>query len=117
MRKKPVSFDATLFGKRVRAVRNERNLTREQLAEMCEISPVHLRNIESGNALPSMPIFMALSNVLKVSPNYLTQDFATCVSDNEHDRITQRILKATPKQAAIIDAMLAAALEQLSDAE
>lgn len=117
MRKKPVSFDATLFGRRIRAVRNERNLTREQLAEMCEISPVHLRNIESGNALPSMPIFMTLSNVLRVSPNYLTQDIAECVVDNEHDRITQRILKATPKLAAIIDAMLAAALEQISDGD
>lgn len=117
MRKKPVAFDTVSFGKRVKMVRNERDMTREEVAELCDISPAHLRNIECGNAIPSMPVFMMLSNVLKVSPNYLTQDCAEVLTDDEHDEIARMLLNATPRQASIIHAMLNAALEQLANTD
>jgi len=46
------------FGKRVREVRKKQDLTSEKLAEICEISPVYVRQIECSARTPSLLVFM-----------------------------------------------------------
>lgn len=60
-----------VIGERVKQVRTSRNLTLEQLSEQCEITEGHLRNIESGNRFPSVPVLIDLCNALKVSSDEL----------------------------------------------
>ena len=117
MRKIPTGFDALQFGQRIEISRNDRKLTREHLAEICDISTNHLRQIEKGDKLPSMPILVSLCNALEVSPNYLLQDSVPAVMDNAPDNILNMLLHATPTQAEIIESMVRSALERICPPE
>lgn len=74
-------MDAMQLGSRIRSSRKACKLTSEQLAAMVDISATHLRQIECGNRLPSLPCLVAISNALKVSPSVLLQDGLTEVYD------------------------------------
>lgn len=59
------------FGKRVRIARQRAHLTSDKLAEICNCTPVSIRQIESGTRLPSLPKLISLCNALEASPNDL----------------------------------------------
>jgi len=58
----------------MRAVRKDRKLTLEKLAEMCNTSETVLRNYEKARRLPNVDMLLRICEALKVSPNYLLQD-------------------------------------------
>lgn len=64
-----------VFGQRLRQLRKSRAITIEQLAEHCDISEGHLRNMESGLRVPSVPVLISLCNSLKITPQELLQPF------------------------------------------
>ncbi len=52
------------------AIRNERKnkrITQEELAEMLEVSPTHVKHIESGHRKPSIEILFGLTKILNIS--------------------------------------------------
>ena len=52
------------------AIRNERKnkrITQEELAEMLEVSPTHVKHIESGHRKPSIEILFELAEILNIS--------------------------------------------------
>lgn len=52
------------------AIRNERKnkrITQEELAEMLEVSPTHVKHIESGHRKPSIEILFGLAKILNIS--------------------------------------------------
>ena len=52
------------------AIRNERKnkrITQEELAEMLEVSPTHVKHIESGHRKPSIEIQLELAKILNIS--------------------------------------------------
>lgn len=96
------------LGIRFEKARKEQQLTRDQLAIMCNITTVHLRHIEDGTRLPSLPVFVLLCNALHVSPSYLLADYLdlkTGVPD-VYARILDMMLKAPPRQTEIIGTTL-----------
>ena len=64
-------MDRIIFGSRVHAARKQVGMTTERLAELCDCTPVSIRQIESGSRLPSIPKLVDLCNMLKVAPNEL----------------------------------------------
>ena len=65
----------TKFGIRVRGKRKELGLTQAKLAELCEVSIPFIGHIERGTRAPSLENLLTLCNVLRVTPNYLLQDY------------------------------------------
>ena len=61
------NLDFTAIGRRVRTFRKLRGYTQDKLAEMANISVVYVRNIENGNAKPSLPVFVRVAYALHVS--------------------------------------------------
>lgn len=59
------------IGGRIRALRNEKELTRERLAEKAEISTQFLADIESGNKGMSATTLYKLCKALNISSDYL----------------------------------------------
>lgn len=59
--------DLIRLGQHLRAVRNEANLTQEQLSDLSHVSIKHIAGIEKGEKNPSFEILLALSKVLKLS--------------------------------------------------
>lgn len=54
------------IGEKIKQVRKERGYTQKELAELCEIATITLRQYESGKRTPSMSMFKKLSDALKV---------------------------------------------------
>lgn len=51
------------------AIRNERKdkrITQEELAEMLEVSPTHIKHIESGHRKPSIEILFEIAKILNI---------------------------------------------------
>ena len=55
------------IGERIRALRRERGLTQESLAEKAKIHPTYLSEIENGKANVSLPALASLARGLRVS--------------------------------------------------
>lgn len=62
------------FGERLRARREELNLSRAELAEELGVSRSAVGNYETGVSAPKEEILLRLFDCLKVDPNYLYQD-------------------------------------------
>ena len=70
-------FNEVEFGKRIKSLRTDRNITQDQLAEELNISCRHHRNIENGAKAPSYDILLTISELFSVSTDYL-------LKGNEH---------------------------------
>lgn len=77
-------MDKTAFGARVREYRRQAKLTSDELSELCDCTPVSIRQIESGARLPSVPKLVNLCNGLQVSPNDLLGAEILLVRDGEN---------------------------------
>ena len=60
-----------VMGKRIQQRRKNMKITQGQLAERLEISSNHLSAIENGKENPSLEVFAALCEELRVTPDYL----------------------------------------------
>lgn len=62
------------IGQRIRRIRKAKNLSQEQLAEKIGISTTHMSHIETGNTKLSLPVFVAIAEVLCVQTDELLHD-------------------------------------------
>ena len=62
-------MDLELIGRRIKTARMERGITQEALAEMLEITPRSIQNIEAGSSATRFDIFIELCHHLGVMPN------------------------------------------------
>ena len=63
-----------MTGKFISQKRKEKNLTQEQLAELVDLSPMHISVIERGVKLPKLETLINIANILDVSADVLLQD-------------------------------------------
>lgn len=63
-----------MFGLKVKTLREHRNLSQSELAELVDISDNTLSNIETGRYYPRLDAFYALSNALDTSASFLIYD-------------------------------------------
>ena len=61
-------------GRRFKAARERKHLTQEQLAEIVDLSPMHVSVIERGVKLPKLETLINIANILDVSADELLQD-------------------------------------------
>lgn len=57
-------FDYKFLGSRIRAVRLERKMTQEKLAEAAGVGVTHISHIETGNSIPSLQTLVDIINAL-----------------------------------------------------
>ncbi len=69
-----MELDYKAIGKRIKIARIKADMTQERLAEMIELSPTHLSNIETGTTRVSLPTIIAIANGLTVSVDDLLCD-------------------------------------------
>ncbi len=108
-------MDKKSLGRQINRARKDRGLTSEKLSEACNINATYLRQIESGAKAPSLPLFVSLCQVLKVSPSYLLVEV---LPDNERgdiDELLELWQTATPTQIRIISSMVKSALQNFKD--
>lgn len=59
------------IGSRIRAIRSERKMTQEQLAEAAGVGVTHISHIETGNSIPSLQVMIDIINALECSADEL----------------------------------------------
>ena len=64
-------MDKYLLGAAIRQARAKKGYTQEQLAEMLNISLIHLANIEGGRRNPSVPLLFQMMKLLDFSVDAL----------------------------------------------
>ena len=67
-------MDAKAVGQRLKAAREKKNMTQEDLAARIDISPTHVSVIERGTKIPRVDTFVSIANVLGVSADELLVD-------------------------------------------
>ncbi len=67
-------MNANNVGKRIKAAREHRGITQEQLSELIGLSPMHISVIERGVKPPKLETFIKIANALDVSADQLLQD-------------------------------------------
>ncbi len=92
-------MDRHTFGLRVRDARRQAALSSDALAELCDCTPVSIRQIESGLRLPSLPKLVSLCNALGVTPDHLlAPELSVPVSGdgcNQDGQLSQLLWKAS----------------------
>ena len=68
------SMNEKAIGRRIKAARESKKLTQEQLAELVDLSPMHISVIERGVKLPKLETLINIANILDVSADVLLQD-------------------------------------------
>lgn len=69
-----MELDYKAIGKRIKVARIKADLTQERLAELVEISPTHMSNIETGTTRVSLSVIVNLTNALDVTLDDLLCD-------------------------------------------
>lgn len=67
-------MDLTLLGNRIRAAREKKGITQEELADRINISPSHISVIERGVKTARIDTVVRIANELDVSADYMLQD-------------------------------------------
>lgn len=101
-------MDKKRFGKKINLVRKEQKITAEKLAELCGVEPSHIRSIEGGRRLPSLPLFEKICKTLNISPNYLLE----CnFFENNTENTLEELNYCTKSELDIIQHLLHSYLE------
>ncbi len=81
------NIDYKAMGQRIRAKRLELGLTQEKLAEMAEISPSHIGEIERGTSICSLAVIANLATILDMNLDALVKGINDQNADNTFSEI------------------------------
>lgn len=104
-------MDARAVGQRIRAAREKKNLTQEELAARVEISPTHVSVIERGTKIPRMDTFVAIANVLEVSADSLLVDVVDHAVDSAASELSGLLEGLSQKEKTRVLNVVAAMME------
>lgn len=79
------------IGKKIKEQRIKKNISQEKLAELIDVTPSYISNLESGNRIASLPTMLDIVNVLDLSFDYLMLD--NLKSKNEDIQIDRDLLE------------------------
>ena len=71
-------MDLKAIGRRIKIAREQKGLTQEALAELVDLTPMHISVIERGFKPTKLETFCRIANVLGVSADTLLQDVIDC---------------------------------------
>ena len=101
-------MDMVAIGSRIKAAREQAQLTQEELAEIIDISPTHMSVIERGVKTPKLDTFVKIANALNISSDALLQDVIVPINDNILAELSTRISGLSQKdQNRILNAIRA----------
>lgn len=101
-------MDLKAVGQRIKAAREAKNLTQEELAALVNLSTTHVSVIERGLKVTKLDTFVAIANALDVSADALLIDVVTHSVTGVNNELSDMIEKL-PKdeQKRILNAVRA----------
>lgn len=93
-------MDAKKIGRRIKAAREAKKLTQEQLAELVDLSPMHMSVLERGHKPPKLETLVIIANTLDVSADNLLQDVVNRSGETTPTEISE-IVSGLPKEEQV----------------
>lgn len=84
------------LGKQIKAAREKKNMTQEELAAAVDYSVDHMSVIERGVKPPKLDKLIAIANVLGVGTDELLQDDLNSAVLLQASEISEKLKKLTP---------------------
>lgn len=97
-----MNLDFKKLGVRLRAVREKRKLTQEELAEMIGMSNNFISNIERNYSIPSLETLVKICNALEITPDYVLLDSIYTAKEYLKDDIARMLEKCSEKDIKLI---------------
>lgn len=94
-------MDFHKIGQRIRDERLKRNISREKLAEILELSPNFIGQVERGEKKMSLETLIKISDILDVSLDYFVKGYSEF--SDEKDELINRINQCTKNEILIIN--------------
>ncbi len=69
-----INMEMKTIGKKIKDQRIRKNISQEKLAELIDVTPSYISNLESGNRIASLPTMLDIVNVLDLSFDFLMLD-------------------------------------------
>jgi len=86
-------IDKVKYGQRVRAARESKKMSSEQLAELVGVTPQTISMIENGHKSTSLSLLTRICNELMVSPEFiLGNELKPGISKYANDRLVEHLL-------------------------
>ena len=104
-------MDAKAVGQRIKAAREKKSMTQEDLAARINISPTHVSVIERGTKTVRLDTFVAIANALDVSADTLLVDVVTHSVDGLANGLPEAIHTLPPDEQKRLMKALKAYLE------
>lgn len=93
-----VTMDLSPIGSRIKAARENKKITQEELAALLDLSTTHISVIERGVKPPKLETFIRIANLLGVSADYLLMDVIEYPADVVAGELSESISKLSPKE-------------------
>ncbi len=111
-------INGTELGKRIRAIRLEKNITVQKLADATGVQTGFINQLEAGDRVPSFTTLIHLINALEVSADELLYAYITHPAPGTIDRRISRLLQgADEQQLCHIEAHILLDLQLMKDKE
>lgn len=110
-----MSFEVDYYalGMRIRAAREKKFMTQEQLGEMCSLSTAHIGHIERGTRTPSVDTLCSISSALNVSLDGLLLD--NFESDDKLSHLSAILQGKDPDKVKRFITMITAMAEKIDE--
>lgn len=82
----------TIFGQRVRYYRKSKSMSQERLAEICDLHPTYIGQLERGEKNASLETIMRICVGLGVSPETLFANLSADISETVPDKIYNMVM-------------------------
>ena len=91
-------MDLSPIGSRIKAAREKKKITQEELAGLLGMSTTHISVIERGVKPPKLETFIRIANALGVSADYLLMDIIDNPADVVAGELSELISKLPQKE-------------------
>ena len=103
------------IGTRLRKAREQAHYSREQLGELCSLSPRFIANIEFGDSSLSLDSLMSICRVLSCSADYFL--FGKESADGPWMQTADKLSQLPPQYMAAADKIFSGFIEAVTQAE
>ncbi|MCL1844600.1 MAG: helix-turn-helix domain-containing protein [Defluviitaleaceae bacterium] len=104
-----------VFGKAVKKARLEKNLTQEKLAELVNITHMHMKQVESERRNPSFEVLVKLVYALDLSLDSVFANSDIDETQEMKNKINLALSKCDKRELSIIYATIEAMLEEYAE--
>ncbi len=103
------------MGKRIKSARRRASMSQEHLAELVNLSTVHISNMESGSGTPSLNTLVNIANVLDVSTDDILCDSILCAKPAFEKEILETTKDCNDYEIRVLSYMIKAAKAALRE--